>query len=1561
MISYFTHRQLRGNAAPKLWRVFLAAALLCFYCMAMLAQAQTPTEGPIIEWEKRQNANDRLRAYGDDILGDGIDPHTGTIVFNHRDIVLPGNSGLEVALRRRRSQGMLYHDDVDAEFGDWEYQVPRISAVSATVRPWVGARCTTPFANKFTTIILGTSQTLGSDYSNGVTLNVAGQGSQQVLEKLSSGVQWPSAATHVTTGNWYLTCGNASDGGEGFIGTAPNGDIYRFDKVITHQAKALGYIGGSTSPISRNMYILAATQVTDVNGNWVKYDYDSSGRLTKIHGSDLRAITLTYSGSSKLVSSASANGRTWTYTYRTTDFERPDWDPDITDVPDAQVLDRVTQPDSKYWSFDLDNMRAQPRPGNNCVKLQIDIALTHPYGTVGTFKLKDTDHRHVFQDLLRGKDCPNAEPPPPGGPGPTPFYYTVVTPTMAVIEKKFTGPSLNQALWTYTYESDLGPGGSSSSDKTNWTKVLTPTSHITYTHNWVTEPLGGKLMKKEIRANSTSAVLQTETYTYEKISASGNTFAATSHNSGSLLTSVKALQTVVLRDGDTFTTLNTYDAVSASPTYSYGFPTIVEVSSNVSQPPRSRVTTYAHNQTKWILGLPATVTTNARNMASYAYDSLGRKISQTRYGSPHATFSYNSDGTIAWFKDALGRQTSALNWKRGTPQEIKRADTTTEAISTYQYVDDNGWLTSSIDGRGYTTSYTRDTMGRLTTATPPAGWDPTSINYSFGNNIIQTITKGDGREIITYDNLFRPTLVQSTDLGNGNSGNNSSYVKNTYDGSGQTVFTSFPEFSSNPVSGTDFVYDGLGRILTATENVAPFFAKTTHQYYSSHRRRVLDPSNKYTDYYGADYDGPGSSVYRAIYQVSAGTYTYLTRNVHGQLLRTHQWGSLNGYIVDQNKYYYYNTAQQICRYREKEGGDTVYEYNLAGELTSFQKGLGNGSTCTAPSGNDKISLSYDELGRPVLTDFTNAATPDIATSYDDNSNILSLNRGSGSGAVNRSYVYDTLNNLTSESLTLDGRSYALGYGYSASGYLTSRSLPSGRSIAYTVDGLGRAQSVTHNGANVATGMDYHANDAVSGLSYGNGQVFSQTLTARQEPLRLHSVLGGNTALDLTYDYNKRGLIKSIVNGQDSSDNRVYGYDGGGRIKSSTGPWGSGTYYYDSLGNIRRKTEGSRALIMNYDTNNRLSSHTDTVGGSRWLSYDGRGNTTGLSAQHFIYDVSDQPVALWGTVSGSYKYDGNNKRAKAVMAGKAIYNVYDASGTLVHVDEDTDGKKTDYIKGGRQTLARVSTVSGVDTITYLHPDVLGSAQTGTTSTGSIAWREAFHPYGEATTNHASGDNQAGFTGHIKDKATGLSYMQARYYDPLIGRFLSIDPVTFDGTNNPGYFNRYAYTFNDPINNIDPDGQQVFPRDDGRTVIVYPQKTTTHVDKRHSPTGTAQNKFTQTLGKEKGQVMAMRTIEKSVSDGTFVREGNDTVYEGKIGGIFTDVGSQGEDTNRVVTQDLETMSDPEMLSQVAAELSTPEAVGTLAALEAAAPANADPIKVEVIKTQHPVFEEDRKTGK
>lgn len=82
-----------------------------------------------------------------------------------------------------------------------------------------------------------------------------------------------------------------------------------------------------------------------------------------------------------------------------------------------------------------------------------------------------------------------------------------------------------------------------------------------------------------------------------------------------------------------------------------------------------------------------------------------------------------------------------------------------------------------------------------------------------------------------------------------------------------------------------------------------------------------------------------------------------------------------------------------------------------------------------------------------------------------------------------------------------------------------------------------------------------------------------------------------------------------------------------------------------------------------------------------------------------------------------------------------------------------------------------------------------------------------PYGEDWVAATANDNHIGFTGHIEDAATGLTYMQARFYDPALGRFLSTDPVQFE-VDRPDMFNRYAYAANDPVNRIDPDGEDSF---------------------------------------------------------------------------------------------------------------------------------------------------------
>jgi RHS repeat-associated protein len=84
------------------------------------------------------------------------------------------------------------------------------------------------------------------------------------------------------------------------------------------------------------------------------------------------------------------------------------------------------------------------------------------------------------------------------------------------------------------------------------------------------------------------------------------------------------------------------------------------------------------------------------------------------------------------------------------------------------------------------------------------------------------------------------------------------------------------------------------------------------------------------------------------------------------------------------------------------------------------------------------------------------------------------------------------------------------------------------------------------------------------------------------------------------------------------------------------------------------------------------------------------------------------------------------------------------------------------------------------------------------------RYRYAPYGESM-NLAFGTfmDGLGYTGHDMDQDTGLTYMQQRYYDPVIGRFLSVDPIAAD----VGSFNRYWYAGNNPYKNIDPDGRQL----------------------------------------------------------------------------------------------------------------------------------------------------------
>ncbi|WP_236685844.1 RHS repeat-associated core domain-containing protein [Pseudoxanthomonas suwonensis] len=116
---------------------------------------------------------------------------------------------------------------------------------------------------------------------------------------------------------------------------------------------------------------------------------------------------------------------------------------------------------------------------------------------------------------------------------------------------------------------------------------------------------------------------------------------------------------------------------------------------------------------------------------------------------------------------------------------------------------------------------------------------------------------------------------------------------------------------------------------------------------------------------------------------------------------------------------------------------------------------------------------------------------------------------------------------------------------------------------------------------------------------------------------------------------------------------------------------------------------------------------------------------------------------------------------------------------------------------------LSPAHGQQTVKYVHTDALGSVVAMTNASGAvIETTREYEPYGQQLVPVIQ--DGPGYTGHVQDAATGLTYMQQRYYDPVLGIFLSVDPVTAYESKDWRQFNRYAYAFNNPYMFTDPDG-------------------------------------------------------------------------------------------------------------------------------------------------------------
>jgi RHS repeat-associated protein len=215
---------------------------------------------------------------------------------------------------------------------------------------------------------------------------------------------------------------------------------------------------------------------------------------------------------------------------------------------------------------------------------------------------------------------------------------------------------------------------------------------------------------------------------------------------------------------------------------------------------------------------------------------------------------------------------------------------------------------------------------------------------------------------------------------------------------------------------------------------------------------------------------------------------------------------------------------------------------------------------------------------------------------------------------------------------------------------------------------------------------------------------------------------------------------------------------------------------------------------NFDANtNRLVESAGQVG------YDATGNQTTHGGWTLAYDAEGRIKAATPSSgnAATYEYDGDGRRVKKTVGSTATWFVYDVTGQLA----------AEYTVAGPTGNAETH---------YLTTDHLGSTRLVTDQAGAVVSRHDYFPFGEELPANLGGRSTSlgylananlthRFTGKERDTETTLDFFGARYLSSAQGRFASPDPLLNSGRPwQPQSWNRYAYTLNNPLKYVDPDG-------------------------------------------------------------------------------------------------------------------------------------------------------------
>ena len=243
------------------------------------------------------------------------------------------------------------------------------------------------------------------------------------------------------------------------------------------------------------------------------------------------------------------------------------------------------------------------------------------------------------------------------------------------------------------------------------------------------------------------------------------------------------------------------------------------------------------------------------------------------------------------------------------------------------------------------------------------------------------------------------------------------------------------------------------------------------------------------------------------------------------------------------------------------------------------------------------------------------------------------------------------------------------------------------------------------------------------------------------------------------------------------------------------------YTYDRAGNRTSVQAGDRRESYHYDRGRlttRTVEHTqDPAGKTYTYRYDAQGNTLGDGENTYLYDCLNR-IAEVQTKAGDIQknhYDAEGLRSQMEENGKLVSFVY--ADREVITEEDEAGAHIRYIRG-HELLASDSAHAR----TYYHYacDEMGSITDITDTNGTVLNHYAYDAFGNRTVEEETVENRFGFAGEMMDAVTGQYYLRARFYNPVIARFLSEDTYYGDGLN------LYAYCHNNPVGYVDPSGHE-----------------------------------------------------------------------------------------------------------------------------------------------------------